>query len=60
MILPAMTDLDPYFSRIQSAFGRLIPTGVTGAESPTSPKTAMTLAEMPTTSFFLCASAMGE
>ncbi len=35
-------------------------TGVTGAESPTSPKTAMTLAEMPTTSFFLCASAMGE
>ena len=40
-----MTDLDPYFSRIQSAFGRLIPTGVTGAESPTSPKTAMTLAE---------------
>src|SRR5512141_3464480 len=43
------TDLLPYFSRIVWSFGRLIPTGVTGPESPVSITVSIALAVMPRT-----------
>src|SRR5215468_11152785 len=43
------TDLLPYCSRIAWSFGRLMPTGVTGPESPVSTTTSMALAVMPCT-----------
>jgi hypothetical protein len=43
------TDLLPYFSRISWSFGRLIPTGVIGPESPDSTTTSIALAVMPRT-----------
>ena len=43
------TDLLPYFSRIAWSFGRLMPIGVTGPESPVSTTTSMALATMPWT-----------
>ncbi len=49
MTLASATDLLPNFSRIAWSFGRLMPTGVTGPESPVSTITSMALATMPWT-----------
>ena len=46
------TDLLPCCSRMRSSFGRLIPIGVTGPESPVSTTTSIALAEMPVTPCF--------
>src|SRR4026208_2046668 len=43
------TDLLPCSSRIRWSFGRLMPIGVTGPESPVSTITSMALATMPLT-----------
>src|SRR5512139_4116038 len=55
-----VTDLEPYFLRIQLAFGRLMPIGVEGKQSPPSAAAVMTLAETPLTSFFLKQGSTGE
>ena len=59
-MLARLTDFEPCCLRIQSAFGRLIPIGVAGAESPDSITTVMTRPVMPLTFAFLCRSRIGE
>ena len=49
MTFDSATDLLPYFSRIDWSFGRLMPIGVTGPESPVSTTTSIALATMPCT-----------
>ena len=48
-MLPRLTDFEPCCFRIQSAFGRLMPTGVAGAASPDSTTTVITLPVIPAT-----------
>src|SRR5215203_2979522 len=43
------TDLLPYCSRTASSFGRLMPTGVIGPESPVSISTSIAVADTPRT-----------
>ena len=47
--LPYVAQVTEGFSRIAWSFGRLMPTGVTGPESPVSVTTSMALATMPVT-----------
>ena len=60
MMLPRLTDFEPCCVRIQSAFGRLMPIGVVGEQSPDSITTVITLPVMPLTSVFLCRSRIGD
>src|SRR5215469_15413750 len=53
------TDLLPYCSRMLWSLGRLMPTGVTGPESPVSITTSIALAETPRTPCFLYLSSHG-
>src|SRR2546426_1206399 len=57
--LPRLTDLLPYFTRMSSGLGRLMPIGVIGPESPVSSTTWIAFAEMPLTFGFRYCGAYG-
>src|SRR5260221_14479592 len=52
LTLDSDTDLLPYVSRIDVSFGRLMPTGVIGPESPVSTTMSMAFATIPVTDGF--------
>jgi hypothetical protein len=57
--LESDTDLLPYVSRIAWSFGRLMPTGVIGPESPVSTTTSIAFAVTPRTPLFRYSAAHG-
>jgi len=59
-MLPKLTDFEPYSFLIHDELGKLIPIGVEGEASPDSTTTVITLAEIPTTFFFLYLLSIGE
>jgi hypothetical protein len=59
-MLLMVTDFDPYSDLIQSAFGRLMPIGEDGEQSPARVITLIPLAVTPSTLSFLKRSSIGE